>query len=92
MSDEDEKLAITVSRLTMAIAACFQGLDMLSLEERSSKEALSLLTHALQNMQFRPMPDSQGREFESNLLAKLQSVTEGPSMWVEGLSPDEVVH
>ena len=92
MSDEDEKLAITVSRLTMAIAACFQGLDMLPLEERSSKEALSLLTHALQNMQFRPMPDSQGREFERNLLASLQSATEGPSMWVAGPSPDEVVH
>ena len=45
---EEPKLAITISRLTTAVAACFQGLDMLPPEERSSKEALSLLTHALQ--------------------------------------------
>ena len=94
MSDEDAKLSmsITISRLTMAVAACFQGLDMLPPEDRSTNNALSLLKHALQEMTLHPMPSAQGREFENSLLVQLQVDTEGPSMWAEVLSPGEVVH
>ena len=83
----------SVGVLVTAMAASLQGIDRLPLEDRSSRAALALLDHVLQEMH-EHTPELRPRDKREllTLRTQLQDAVEGQDMWVWLGIPRDVVH